>query len=80
MSTETAQKLRQIRQAERLTQREFAEITGLGLGSVKNYESGHGTAGLKLLEAVLRHERFRKYTLWMILDETAPEAGQIAPE
>lgn len=80
MSTDTAQKLRRIRLAEQLTQREFAGLVGLGHGSVKNYESGYSSIGLKAVETILRHERFRKYTLWVMLDETRPDAGQVAPD
>lgn len=79
MSTDIAQRLREMRKAEGLTQQEFADLVGLKLGSVKNYESGHSSVGLRVVESVLRHARFRQYTLWVMLGEASPEAGQLKP-
>ncbi|MEN1557640.1 XRE family transcriptional regulator, partial [Pseudomonas aeruginosa] len=39
------------------------------------FEMGYGA-----LTKVLGHERFKKYTLWLMIGETAPECGQVAPE
>ncbi|WP_431224583.1 helix-turn-helix domain-containing protein [Serratia sp. L9] len=80
MPINTEQKLRQLRLAQGLTQKEFSELPGLKLGSVKNYESGHSTVGLMIVTTILRHERFRKYTLWVICDEARPDSGQIGLE
>ncbi|WP_250552416.1 DNA-binding transcriptional regulator, partial [Escherichia coli] len=40
LSIDYAKKLRQIRKAEGLTQKQFADITGLSLATIRNYESG----------------------------------------
>lgn len=74
-----AQKLRQIRKAEGLTQSSFSEMIGIALSTVKNYESGQREVGLAILDVVLKHPRFEKYTLWLMTDKTAPVAGQISP-
>jgi transcriptional regulator with XRE-family HTH domain len=74
-----AQKLRQIRKAEGLTQSSFSEMIGIALSTVKNYESGQREAGLAIIDVILKHPRFEKYTLWLMTDKTAPVAGQIAP-
>ncbi|RTP91500.1 helix-turn-helix domain-containing protein [Enterobacter asburiae] len=79
MSIDYAQKLKAIRKAEKLTQQKFSDITGLALGSIKRYESGHQSARVEILEKVLQVELFEKYTLWLIHGKTVPAAGQIAP-
>ena len=72
-------KLRQIRKAEGLTQIAFSELIGIAHSTVRNYESGQREAGLSIIDAVLRHPRFEKYTLWLMTDKTAPNAGQVSP-
>ena len=67
LSIDYAKKLRLIRKTEGLTQKQFADITGLSLATVRNYE------------AVLQVDRFEKYMFWLIKDKTLPVAGQIAP-
>ncbi|MDZ7322969.1 helix-turn-helix domain-containing protein [Kosakonia sacchari] len=74
-----AKKLRDIRIAEDLTQAEFANLLELGLGTVRNYESGQRDAGMGIIDKVVNHPRFGKYTLWLMTDKTAPAAGQISP-
>ncbi|EAY5299871.1 helix-turn-helix transcriptional regulator [Salmonella enterica] len=74
-----AQKLRAIRKAEGLTQSKFCEISGIALGTLKNYEGGHQEPGIQVIMQVTNTEHFEKYTLWLMTDKTAPEAGQISP-
>ncbi|MFD3230663.1 helix-turn-helix domain-containing protein [Rahnella aceris] len=74
-----AQKLRAIRKAEGLTQVKFCEISGIALGTLKNYEGGHQDPGLQVVMQVTNTKQFDKYTLWLMTDKTAPEAGQISP-
>ncbi|HBW3236822.1 TPA: helix-turn-helix transcriptional regulator [Klebsiella pneumoniae] len=76
---EIGQKLKAIRKAEGLTQKRFCEACGLALGTVKNYEGGYKTPGLQVLMQVTNTTQFQKYTLWLMTDKTAPQAGQIAP-
>lgn len=79
LSIDYAKKLRQIRKAEGLTQKQFADITGLSLAAIRNYESGQKSARAKIVETVLQVDRFEKYMLWLLKDKTLPAAGQIAP-
>lgn len=79
MSRNYAEKLRQIRKAEGLTQKSFSELTGLAIGTIKSYESGHQFARSEIVERVIDIPKFEKYTLWLMTDKTIPEAGQIAP-
>ena len=72
LSIDYAKKLRQIRKAEGLTQKEFADITGLSLAAIRNYESGQKSARAKIVEMVLQVDRFEKYMMWLIKDKTMP--------
>ncbi|WP_315708963.1 helix-turn-helix domain-containing protein [Brenneria uluponensis] len=74
-----SQKLKAIRKAEGLTQAKFCEISGIALGTLKNYEGGHQEPGIQVVLQVTNTRQFEKYTLWLMTDKTAPEAGQIAP-
>ncbi|WP_436878599.1 helix-turn-helix domain-containing protein [Escherichia coli] len=74
-----AQKLRAIRKAEGLTQSKFCEISGIALGTLKNYEGGHQDPGIQVIMQVTNTAEFEKYTLWLMTDKTAPEAGQVSP-
>ena len=77
---ELSEKLKVMRLNEGMTQSELCEATGLGLSSYKKYE-----LALRLevssvaLMKITKHPRFKKYTLWLMTDETAPECGQISP-
>jgi transcriptional regulator with XRE-family HTH domain len=79
LSIDYAEKLRAIRKAEKLTQKQFSELTGLSSGTVRNYETGVTQARAEVMERVLQVDLFEKYTLWLIHDKTVPAAGQIAP-
>ncbi len=78
-SSSRGEKLKAIRKAEGMTQKEFAELTGVPFGTIRNYEAGQFEVGLKVIDAVLELERFEKYMMWLMKGKTAPELGQIAP-
>ncbi len=79
LSSSHAEKLKQIRKAEGLTQAAFAEELGLGLSTVRNYESGQREVGLSIVDKVTNHPRFDKYTMWLMNNKTFEAAGQISP-
>ncbi|EIX3164388.1 helix-turn-helix transcriptional regulator [Salmonella enterica] len=79
LSIDFAQKLRAMRRAEKITQQKFSEITGIALGSIKQYETGHQPARADIAFRVLQCDVFEKYTMWLLHDKTFPQAGQIAP-
>lgn len=79
MSTSYDEKLKAIRLSEGLTQSQLAELTGIGLSTIKNYETKLKEVGLTVIERVLAAPQLQKYTLWLMTDQTAPESGQIAP-
>lgn len=53
-------KLKEIRKSEGLTQAEFADVTGINLGTIKNYESGKREVGLSVVDRVINSKGFRK--------------------
>ncbi|HGJ5865922.1 MAG TPA: helix-turn-helix domain-containing protein [Arsenophonus nasoniae] len=79
MSRNYADKLKTIRKAEGMTQKEFAEITGLSLGTIRNYETKQHDAKALVVERILDVKKFQKYTMWLMIDTTAPSIGQISP-
>lgn len=79
MSTPIGEKLKLIRESERLSQKQMAEITGITYSSLVQYEQGRSKPGLEATVKIFRHPDFRKYRDWFMFDETNPQAGQIAP-
>jgi len=79
MSINTAEKLIVMRESERITRKVMSELTGIPYGSLTDYELGRGNMGLKAAQKILGHNRFKKYTMWFLFDETDPAAGQISP-
>ncbi|WP_027595225.1 helix-turn-helix domain-containing protein [Pseudomonas sp. LAIL14HWK12:I7] len=75
-----AEKLKAIRIKEGLTQSELCEATGLSLSSYKKYELALRTevSSVALLK-LTNHERFKKYTLWLMTGDVAPACGQVSP-
>lgn len=79
LSIDHGEKLKAIRKAEGMTQRDFATVLGIGLGTIKNYETGQKGVGAPILDKVANHPQFTKYTLWLMTGSIAPESGQISP-
>ena len=80
MSSDVGEKIRLIREAEGLSREEFEKITGVPAGNTKRYETGRiKSIGSDFLMKITQHPRFIKYTLWLMSDQTAEEAGQISP-
>lgn len=68
-----------IREAEGLTQAGFSELTGISLSTIKKYETGVRDPGGSTLVRITSHNLFKKYTMWLMSDETNEAAGQISP-
>lgn len=77
---ELFEKLKVIRRAEALTQAQLCAATGINLSTWKSYELQRRKefSSLELIK-ITTHPQFKKYTLWLMCDETAPECGQISP-
>ncbi|MCX3408511.1 helix-turn-helix domain-containing protein [Raoultella ornithinolytica] len=79
MSTPVHEKIKLIRESERLNRKEISELTGIAYGSFCGYEAGDKKPGVEAIMRLLQHPRFTKYTMWFMADQVAPESGQIAP-
>ncbi|EJJ3924152.1 helix-turn-helix transcriptional regulator [Salmonella enterica] len=79
MSSGYEKKLKEIRMSEGLTQAEFADVTGVNIGTIKNYESGNREVGLSVVDRVIKSRDFEKYTIWLMTGKTNEAAGQISP-
>ncbi|UBX30121.1 MULTISPECIES: helix-turn-helix transcriptional regulator [Arsenophonus] len=79
MSTPKNEKLKLIRESERLKLKEMTDLTGINYHTYHGYESGKMNMSLESAEKLFSIARFRKYMDWFMFDETNPEAGQIAP-
>ncbi|CZX68194.1 helix-turn-helix domain-containing protein [Enterobacter hormaechei] len=72
-------KVKAIREAEQLSQVQFAEKTGISISTIKKYETGRMEPGGITLLKITTHEQFKKYALWLMTDETNESAGQVCP-
>ncbi|EFF5758896.1 helix-turn-helix transcriptional regulator [Escherichia coli] len=79
MSTTVAMKIRIMRKSEMLTQEKMAEITGLTLAALRQYEQGRNEPNLESTKKLLKAPMFRKYRDWFLFDEVEPKAGQVVP-
>lgn len=79
MSTSIGDKIKLIRESERLNRKQLAEIVDIPYSSLSYYESGRTTPDVTVVMKLLNHSRFKKYLMWFMSEEIAPEAGQIAP-
>lgn len=75
-----ASKLKAIRAKEGVTQSEFCALVGFSISTYKKYESSLFEMGFTALSKVVNHPRFMKYTLWLMIEQTAPESGQVGPD
>lgn len=76
---ELSAKLKAVRLQEGLTQMQLCDLLGFSLSTYKKYELGLAEMGSPALLKVTQNERFKKYVLWLMTDDVAPECGQISP-
>lgn len=80
MSMNVAEKLKIMRESERLTSLpDAAKMLGLNRDALWRYEAGKTIPNTEVIMSILNHPRFEKYALWFITGKIAPESGQIAP-
>ena len=81
MSMPMGKKIRLIRDAEGLTRPQFSEESGIYIETLKSWESkASSSIASDKLELITNSEKFKKYALWLITGDTAPEIGQISPD
>lgn len=79
MSIPPNEKLKLIRDSERLRTKDIADMIGVNYVTYHGYESGKAKMSLENATKLFKHSRFRKYRDWFMFDEVNPETGQIAP-
>lgn len=79
ISKSQAEKLALIRESERLTRKQVAEMTGINYVTYAGYEHGKVKMSFESGMKYFKVSRFRKYRDWFMFDETDPATGQIAP-
>ncbi|HDL8404225.1 TPA: helix-turn-helix transcriptional regulator [Yersinia enterocolitica] len=79
MSIGLGEKIKLIRESERLSQKEMSDLTGIPYGTFIHYEQGRSKPGADAIIRMLKVSKFRKYRDWFMFDEVNPAAGQIAP-
>ncbi|QDL32692.1 helix-turn-helix domain-containing protein [Serratia liquefaciens] len=79
MSSTLGDKVKAIRKSEGVSQSDFCELTGISISTVKKYETGVIEPGGATLMKITQHPRFKKYTMWLMTGDVAPEIGQISP-
>ncbi len=79
MSSELGEKLKAIRESEGLSQAKFANLTGISISTIKKYEIGILEPGGITLIKITTHPQFKKYTTWLMSNETNELAGQVSP-
>ncbi|HEJ9057254.1 TPA: helix-turn-helix transcriptional regulator [Serratia fonticola] len=80
MSTNIGSKIREIREAEGLSREDFSALTGVPAGNLKRYETDRiKSIGSDFLLKITQHDKFKKYTMWLMTGDIAPEIGQISP-
>ena len=73
------EKLKIIRNAVNLSQPKFAELVSIPVSTYRKYEQGQSEMGSIALTQLLSHPACKKYALWFMTSETAPDSNQIAP-
>ncbi|EEZ2511873.1 transcriptional regulator [Escherichia coli] len=80
LSISIGEKILMIRKSERLTRKQFFELTGIPVNTQRYYETGRQDGiGSEILLKITKNLRFKKYALWLTTDETFEAGGQIAP-
>ncbi|EHI8953674.1 TPA: helix-turn-helix domain-containing protein [Salmonella enterica subsp. diarizonae serovar 50:k:z] len=79
MSIPQNEKLKLLRESERLKMKEMSDLIGINYYTYHGYESGKSKMPLDFGILLLRNPRFRKYRDWFMFDETEPKAGQVVP-
>jgi len=78
-SLSQAEKLALIRESERLTRKQVAELTDINYTTYAGYEAGKVKMSFESGMKLFKVARFRKYRDWFMFDEVDASSGQIAP-
>ena len=68
MSTYDNEKLKLIRESERLNVKQAADLVGINYVTYHGYESGKAKMSIESAMKFFKHPRFRKYRDWFMFD------------
>lgn len=74
----TAERIRQIREKLGLGRQAFADQTGIEKKTIENIELGKQKVYAWHIEAIAA--KWPQYAYWLVTGQTIPEAGQISPD
>lgn len=72
-------RLKAVIKEERFTQKEFATEMDIPLRTIEEYVAGRSKPSGDLFMKLGAHQRFRKYTMWLLTGSVEPNSGQICP-
>ena len=72
-------KLKAIIKEEEYSQAKFANEIGISRSAVEKYVSGKQEPAGGIMLKIVNHEKFKKYTLWLMTGDVNPDAGQVCP-
>ncbi|PKF49162.1 helix-turn-helix transcriptional regulator [Enterovibrio nigricans] len=75
-----ANRLRAVIKEERLSQAKFAAEIGISRPAVEKYLSETTDPAGWVMLKITNHATFKKYALWLMTGDTAPESGQVCPD
>jgi DNA-binding XRE family transcriptional regulator len=78
MSSDLAQKMREIREVETSGRAEFAQLIGFNKKTVESIEQAGRAPKGEMLQAICK--QWPKYTLWLMTDQVDEVCGQVSPE
>lgn len=73
-------RIKAIRLAEGMSQSELSQLTGISIHSLRHYEQGTRALSEENLMLITNHDRFQRYTYWLMTGKTLPESGQVCPD
>jgi transcriptional regulator with XRE-family HTH domain len=74
-----SEKFKLIRKEEKVTQKVFAQDVEIPIKTYEKYEMGVHEPSAAALQKITKHQKYEKYTLWLMTGKTYPEVGQICP-
>ncbi|WP_279204248.1 helix-turn-helix domain-containing protein [Obesumbacterium proteus] len=79
MKLTTGEKLKLMRESERMSRAEATAEWDLKSDALWRYENNKTVPNAEVITKMLCHPKFEKYSLWFVTGRTAPEVGLISP-
>ncbi|NQS84043.1 transcriptional regulator [Pantoea allii] len=65
--------------AEGINKMQFSNISGISLNILKQIDKDKSDPGWNIFLNIKNNPRLKKYSLWILINKTAPQVGQISP-